>query len=300
MHITIALAQMAVALGKPQDNQRMAQSLAIEAAARSADLLLFPELWATGYDLDHSSEHASPLDKGHFSLMADLAQTHGFYVAGTALETNPSGRPFNTAALYGPDGNCMGAYRKVHLWAPLGEVEHMTPGNALPAFDLPWGRVAMAICYDLRFPELWRCLADAGAQLILIPAEWPTRRVEHWRLLLRARAVENQLYVAGCNRAGADGDGEFGGHSAVVDPWARVLAEGGSEPSLLVTSIDLDKVARARQRFPFLTDRRPEVYGQRRPASRCDDAGRNHVRSRNLLVSADLAVWLGRDAEPVE
>jgi omega-amidase len=262
MHITVALAQMAVALGKPQENQLMAQSLAAEAAARHADLLLLPELWATGYDLDHTGEHAAPLDQGHFSLMADLAHTHGLYVAGTALEINPSGRPFNTAALYGPDGNFIGAYRKVHLWAPMGEVEHMAPGNDLPAFDLPWGRVAMAICYDLRFPELWRRLADAGAQLILIPAEWPTLRVAHWRLLLRARAVENQLYVAGCNRAGADADDEFGGHSALVDPWARVLIEGGSEPNLLVDSIDLDEVARARRLFPFLADRRPDVYGQ--------------------------------------
>jgi predicted amidohydrolase len=144
----------------------------------------------------------------------------------------------------------------------LGEVEHLTPGDALPVFELPWGTVAMAICYDLRFPELWRRFADAGAQLILIPAEWPIRRVEHWRLLLRARAVENQLYVAGCNRAGGDADGKFGGHSAAVDPWARVLVEGGSEPNLLVTPIDLDDVARARRLFPFLTDRRPDVYGQ--------------------------------------
>ena len=200
MEITIALAQMDVALGSPKENQLIAQHLAAQAAAQEADLLLLPELWATGYDLDRTHEYAAPLDSGHFALMANLARTHRLYVAGTALEANPAGRPFNTAALYGPDGKCAGAYRKVHLWAPLGEVEHMTPGHAMPAFDLPWGRVAMAICYDLRFPELWRRLADAGAQLVLIPAEWPARRVEHWRLLLRARGVENQLYVAGCNR----------------------------------------------------------------------------------------------------
>ena len=264
MEITIALAQMAVAMGRPKTNQRVAQSLAAQAVAQGADLLLLPELWVTGYDLDQIREYASPLDSGHFALMAELAQTHQLYVAGTALETNPDGRPFNTAALYGPDGNRVGAYRKVHLWAPLGEVEQMTRGDALPAFDLPWGRVAMAICYDLRFPELWRRLADAGAQLILIPAEWPVPRVEHWRLLLRARAMENQLFVAGCNRAGADADGEFGGHSAVVDPWARVLVEGGSEPGLFVTTIQMDDVTRARQMFPFLADRRPEVYDRQR------------------------------------
>jgi len=264
MEITIALAQMSVALGRPQENQRLAQELATQAAAQEAVLLLLPELWATGYDLERSHRYASPLDSGHFAWMAELARTHRLYVAGTALEANPDGRPFNTAALYGPDGNRVGAYRKVHLWAPLGEVENMAPGDTLPAFDLHWGRVAMAICYDLRFPELWRGLADAGAQLILIPAEWPVHRVGHWQLLLRARAVENQLFVAGCNRAGADADGEFGGHSAVVDPWARVLVEGASEPGLFVTTIQTDEVTQARQMFPFLADRRPEVYERQR------------------------------------
>lgn len=262
MEMTIALAQMAVALGRPQQNQLAAQSLAARAIAQGARLLLLPELWTTGYDLERIHEYACPLDSGHFAMMAELAQAHQLYVAGTALEANPHGRPFNTAALYGPDGNRVGVYRKIHLWPPLGEPEKMAAGDALPAFDLPWGRVAMAICYDLRFPELWRCLVDAGAQLILIPAEWPVRRLEHWRLLLRARAVENQLFVAGCNRAGTDADGEFGGHSAVVDPWARVLIEGGSESGLFVTTIEMDEVARARQLFPFLADRRPEVYAR--------------------------------------
>ncbi len=264
MEISVALAQMAVARGKPDQNKATAQAWAARASAQGADLLLLPELWSTGYDLGRAREYAASLDTGHFALMADLAHTHRLYVAGTALEANPGGRPFNTAALYGPDGVRIGAYRKVHLWAPLGEVEHMAPGDTLPTFDLPWGRVALAICYDLRFPELWRRYADAGAQLVLIPAEWPMRRVEHWRILLRARAVENQFFVAGCNRAGGDTDGEFGGHSAAVNPWAEVLVEGGSEPGLYVAAVHLDEVARSRHLFPFLADRRPEVYGSER------------------------------------
>ena len=260
MDITIALAQMDIALGEPERNAVAAQTLAAQAAGRGADLLLLPELWTTGYDLERIEQYTAPLDTGHFALMAGLARTHGLYVAGTALEANPADKPFNTAALYGPDGARIGAYRKVHLWAPLGEVEHMTPGTALPVFDLPWGRVALAICYDLRFPELWRRYADAGAQLVLIPAEWPVRRVEHWRLLLRARAVENQYYVIGCNRAGTGADGEFGGHSAAIDPWACVMVEGGAEPGLFLVTLDLDEVACSRSLFPFLADRRPEVY----------------------------------------
>jgi omega-amidase len=259
MELTVALAQMTIALGRPDLNETTARAVGAQAAAREADLLILPELWPTGYDLGRAREYAAPLDDGPFGLMADLARKHRLYVAGTALESNESGPPFNTAALYGPDGVRVAAYRKVHLFPPLGETEHMTAGAALPTFDLPWGRTALAICYDLRFPELWRQYTYAGAQTILIPAEWPLRRVEHWRLLLRARAVENQLFVVGCNRAGADPDGEFGGHSAAVDPWGRVLVEGGPEPGLYLATLDLDEVTRTRELFPFLDDRRPDV-----------------------------------------
>ncbi len=261
MQLTVALVQMAIATGQPQVNESTARTLVAQAAAQNAHLLMLPELWHCGYDLERAGDYAAPLDTGPFALMAELAQAHQLYIAGTALEANPVGRPFNTAVLYGPDGIGAGAYRKVHLWEPLGEVEHMTAGDSLPALDLPWGRVALAICYDLRFPELWRCYADAGAQLVLIPAAWPVHRVEHWRLLLRARAVENQFFVVGCNRAGVHVDGEYGGHSAAIDPWAHVLVEGGSKPGLFVTTLDLDEVARARRLFPFLSDRRPDVYG---------------------------------------
>jgi omega-amidase len=261
MEITVALAQMAIAAGRPDLNAAAARTLAAEAAARGANLFVLPELWPSGYDLERAVADAAPLDDGPFALMSELAREHSFYVVGTALESNPGGRPFNTAALYGPGGELVGAYRKVHLFAPMGEREQMTAGDDLPTFDLPWGRIALAVCYDLRFPEQWRQYTWAGARLIVIPAEWPVYRVEHWRLLLRARAVENQLFVVGCNRAGADGDGEFGGHSAAVDPWGHVLVEGGAEPGLYVATLDLDEVEHARGLFAFLGDRRPEVYG---------------------------------------
>lgn len=258
--ITIALAQMAVVTGQPAQNEETVRLLAAQAAGQGADLLLLPELWPTGYDLPQSRAYAAPLDSGPFAWMARLAREHHFYIVGTALEANPNGKPFNTAALYGPRGELVGAYRKVHLFPPLGEREQMTPGDELPTFDLPWGPTALAICYDLRFPEMWRCYTGAGARLILIPAAWPARRVEHWRILLRARAVENQLWVVGCNRAGSAADGDFGGHSATVDPWGGVSVEGGAEPGLFFATVDLDEVTRCRQLFPFLDDRRPEVY----------------------------------------
>jgi predicted amidohydrolase len=252
---------MDIRMGQPDQNEATARAMAAQAAAHGSELLMLPELWPTGYDLDTARRFAAPLHGGPFAVMAELARTHRLYVLGTALEANPEGLPFNTATLYGPEGDLVSVYRKVHLFPPMGEVEHMSPGNALPTFDLPWGRVAVAICYDLRFPELWRRYTYDGACLVLIPAEWPVRRVEHWRLLLRARAVENQLFVVGCNRAGEDGDGKFGGHSAAVDPWGRLLVEGGMEPGIFLATLDLGEVSRAREHFPFLKDRRPEVYG---------------------------------------
>jgi omega-amidase len=259
--ITVALAQMSISFGRPELNQRVARELAARAAAQHADLLVLPELWPTGYDLERAKEYSAAMDEGPFGLMASLAREHRIHIVGTCLEANLQGHPFNTAALYGPDGGLAGAYRKVHLFPPMGERQHMTPGDAFPVYDLPWGRVALAICYDLRFPEQWRRYMDAGAQLIVIPAEWPVQRVEHWRLLLRARAVENQLFVVGCNRAGSDSDGDFGGHSAAVDPGGRVLVEGGAEPGLYLTELDLDEVVRVRELLPFLNDRRRELYG---------------------------------------
>jgi predicted amidohydrolase len=263
MEIRVALAQMAIAVGRPDLNAATAQEMAALAAAAGADLLVLPELWSTGYDLANAGSYAAPLDDGHFRLMAGLARTHRLHVAGTALEANPAGPPFNTAALYGPEGSLVGAYRKVHLFPPLGETEHLSAGDSLPVFDLPWGRTALAICYDLRFPEMWRYYTAAGAQLVIIPAEWPARRVEHWLLLLRARAVENQFFVAGCNQAGEGPDArdQFGGCSAAVDPWGRALAEGGPAPDLFIASLDLGEVERCRRQFPWLEDRRPEVYG---------------------------------------
>ena len=261
MEITIALAQMAVVPGEPDANLRVAQALAAESADRGADLLMLPELWLTGYDLARAVQLAAPLDEGAFASMADLARRHQIHVVGSALAAHPGRKPFNTAALYGPDGSRLGAYRKIHLWAPLGEVEYMSAGEEMLVFDWPWGRVALAVCYDLRFPELWRSLALSGAQLVLIPSEWPTKRIEHWRLFLRARAVENQFFVAGCNRAGADTDGDYGGFSAATDPWGQVVTEAGPEPGLSFATLDLEEVGRARTLFPFLADRRPEVYG---------------------------------------
>jgi predicted amidohydrolase len=142
----------------------------------------------------------------------------------------------------------------------MHEADFLAPGNKLVTIDLPWGRAGLAVCYDLRFPEMFRSYALEGAQLILLSAEWPKPRLEHWRTLLRARAIENQTFVVACNCVGEGGGNVFFGHSMVVDPWGEVIVEGQEHEEVLVAKLDLTRVVEIRRQYPVFADRRAGLY----------------------------------------
>jgi predicted amidohydrolase len=172
---------------------------------------------------------------------------------GSLVERDDTGRMFNTSVLLGRDGAVLATYRKIHLFGfGEGEPKLMTPGDEIVVHD----GLGLATCYDLRFPEQFRRLLDAGSEVVLLPAAWPAKRVAHWRLLAQARAVENQSYVVACNTAGEHSGVPMGGGSLVVDPWGTVLAEAGTDEEVLVVDLDLALVARTRSSFPILADRR--------------------------------------------
>ncbi len=202
--LAISLAQMDVVVGKPERNLVEARRMAAEAAKRDSELLLLPELWGSGYDLERATFHATRLDEGLFAEMGRMAREHGMWVGGSLLgyEAEPEGRPRNVFALYAPDGTLAYHYAKLHLFRLMDEDQWLGAGTRATLAKLPWGTAGLSICYDLRFPELFRGYALAGVRLILLPAEWPHPRLEHWRTLLRARAIENQCFVAACNRVG--------------------------------------------------------------------------------------------------
>jgi len=259
MKIKIALAQIDVKWADPDANVATARQMVAQAAVHAADLVVLPELWGSGYDLSHAADYATPIDAGVFAEMAALAREHKLYLTGSLLEQS-QGQFYNTCALFGPRG-LVGRYRKLHRFRLMDEDRYLAPGDA-PALldDLPWGATALAVCYDLRFPELFRAYAVAGAQLIILPAQWPSARIDHWRTLLRARAIENQCFMVGCNRVGADPNNSFGGASAVVGPWGDVFVAGADGPGLFLAEVDLETVADARQSIPVLSDRRPDCY----------------------------------------
>jgi len=253
---------MDIVLADAAANLRTVQDLAAQAAAAGAELLLLPELWGSGYALDRAEELADELNTGLFASVAALARHHQLHICGSLLEWDANdSRAYNTATLYDPKGSLQGFYRKIHRFGLMDEDRYLGAGEDAPVLALPWGPTALAICYDLRFPELFRRYGLDGARVILMPSEWPVPRIEHWRTLLRARAIENQCFVVACNRVGADRANTFGGCSAVIDPGGNVLVEGGSEPALLLATLDLALVDETRGRIPVWDDRRPELYG---------------------------------------
>jgi predicted amidohydrolase len=229
--------------------------VAEQVAACTGDLVLLPELWATGYfAFDDYAATAQPLDGPLVRAMGAAAAAAGVTLhAGSMVERDAAGRLHNTSLLFDADGTLVHTYRKVHLFGyGSREQELLSPGSSVTGL----GSLALSTCYDLRFPELFRAQVDGGALLFLVAAAWPLARLAHWQVLLRARALENQSFLLACNAAGRQGAVELAGRSAVVDPWGTMLAEAGGGAETLTVEIDPDLAVRARKEFPALADRR--------------------------------------------
>ncbi|WP_035850926.1 carbon-nitrogen family hydrolase [Kitasatospora azatica] len=240
--------------------QRIAVACEQIAACHGADLVVLPELWATGYfHFDDYAATAQPRSGEAARALAAAARAAGVHLhAGSLVERDEQGRLYNTSLLYGPDGELLHAYRKIHLFGyDSRESALLTAGQGAAVVPTPFGRIGLAACYDLRFPELFRAQTEQGAELLLLSAAWPLARIEHWQLLLRARAIENQAMVVAVNAGGRQGEVELGGHSMVVDASGQVLLQTGSDPEIRSVDLDLTSTAQARRTFPALADRRP-------------------------------------------
>jgi len=260
----LTLVQMDCLSGDPGRNFERAEAFIADAAGRGSDLVVLPELWHSSIDLENAEVYASPMaaeagSDGWFGRFATLARDNHVWLTGSMLESQGD-QFYNTMVLYSPEGKLAATYRKMHLFRLLDEDKYLAPGEAGTMHELPWGCAGLAICYDLRFPELFRRYALEGARLVILPAAWPHPRRMHWRTLLRSRAIENQWFVAACNRVGTSEDVSFFGSSAVIDPWGETLIEGGETEALLTVRIDLETVEATRAKIPIFADRRPELY----------------------------------------
>ncbi|WP_425470745.1 carbon-nitrogen family hydrolase [Streptomyces armeniacus] len=255
----VALVQLRVDPDEPVSARRE-RTAALVRAQRGADLVVLPELWPVGaFAFDRFEAEAEPARHGPTAeAMSAAARDAGVWLhAGSVVERAPGGELFNTSLVFSPDGELAATYRKIHRFGfDRGEATLMDAGTQPVTVPHPSAVLGLATCYDLRFPELFRALVDAGARLLVVPAGWPARRAAHWSLLARARAVENQCYVLACGTAGTHAGVLQAGHSAVIDPWGEVVAEASdTEERVLTAVIDPAEVGRVREKFPALKDR---------------------------------------------
>ncbi|MFE1024656.1 carbon-nitrogen family hydrolase [Streptomyces sp. NPDC058818] len=237
---------------------RRVRAAALVRDQADADLVVLPELWTTGaFAFEEFGSQAEPLEGPTYEAMAKAASDAGVWLhAGSVPERGSDGQLYNTSLVFSPSGDLAASYRKIHRFGfDKGEAVLMGAGREPVTVRLPETTLGVATCYDLRFPELFRSLVDAGAEILVVPAGWPERRRSHWTLLAQARAVENQAFVLACGTAGTHAGVPQAGHSIVVDPWGEVLAEAGADEEVLTVEFDPAKVARTREQFPALKDR---------------------------------------------
>lgn len=247
----------------------------IEAAAKDGAVFIqTPEVTNFIFRRRQDTMAAAHLEEDDPSLAAycELAADLGIWlnIGSLALKTADDDRLVNRSFLIGPDGGVVNRYEKIHMFdvdLPSGqkfmESRAYRPGSSVNLVDLPFGRLGMTVCYDMRFPHLYRDLAKAGADILTMPSAFTAETGKaHWHVLLRARAIENGCFVIAAAQTGEhDGGRETYGHSLIVDPWGRVLADGGDEPGWVAADLDMDAVAKARQAVPSLGNDRDYAIG---------------------------------------
>ena len=265
MNLTLSIAQMCVAVSQPEKNLRKAELWIAEASRRGSDIICFPEMWTTGFNWLSNDRMAAEHDIVACRV-AKMAKTYNIWINGSMLALNEAGKVSNTSFLFSNRGEQAGLYRKTHLFSLLHEDAHVAPGEHLTVIDTPWGRAGLAICYDIRFPELFRTYFLKGVEIVFCPVAFPYPRLDHWQILVRARAIENQMFIVGINQVGSEDFGSDGvvtyfGDSVIIDPWGKTVIEAGETDEMLLTAtINMDRVKEIRAKMTVLKDRRPELY----------------------------------------
>ncbi len=228
-----------------------------KANPQPGDMAILPEMFSTGFAMDPTAL-AEPADGPTATFLSETAKRFGIYIlAGLATRHDNTYR--NEAVLLAPDGTAAGRYWKTHPFSPSEEEQHYTPGDRAVVIQTGQFQLAPTICYDLRFPELFRSSTAAGANLIAVIANWPAQRADHWSCLLRARAIENQAYVVGANRCGSDPNHSYAGRSVIIDPQGNTIASADNDQCVISAPLDLDAVNQWRDAFPALRDIRKDM-----------------------------------------
>jgi omega-amidase len=219
-------------------------------------LIVLPEMFATGFSMNVAAIHESdPSLTAEF--LARIARHHQSYLIAGLVSRSPSGSGRNDAAVYSPSGKLLARYCKMHPFPLAGETDHYEPGAEITPFACGPFTVAPFICYDLRFPEIFRLAVLQNVHIFTVIANWPLKREQHWITLLRARAIENQACVIGINRCGTDPNFSYSGRSLIIDPHGDILADAGNIETIISAEVNLHSILSWRKDFPALKDMRP-------------------------------------------
>lgn len=256
----IACVQMDIAFAEPKNNFAAVEKHLVNCANAGVDVVVFPEMWNTGYALDRLDELADVNGEKTKSLLSFLAKRYALNIVAGSVSTKKESGFYNTMYVANRKGEIIAEYDKAHLFKLMDEHLYMKEGQRKNTFELDGITCGGVICYDLRFPEWIRSHVLDGAKIMFIPAQWPKKRIDHWRTLLQARAIENQCYIVAVNRVGEDPNNSFNGHSMVIAPWGELLLSDQSTENVFYAELDLNEVDRVRKEIPIFQDRRIDLY----------------------------------------
>lgn len=254
MGMKVAVIQYDVAWADRDANFSQLSPLVAQAAEHGATFVLLTEMFSTGFVVDDANI-GEPEGGVSSQFLSRMATEHSIWIGGSCPEVSPDDpRPFNSFVLVSPNGTQY-RYRKIHPFTFGGEDTHFRHGTDFVTVDVDDIRVSLFVCYDLRFAdEFWKIASDTD--VYLVPGNWPASRREHWKALLRARAIENQAFVIGANRIGTGGGLTYAGESCIISPLGDVIADASDQSTILYAEITAQEVKTVRETFPFMQDRR--------------------------------------------
>jgi predicted amidohydrolase len=259
----VVAVQLDIRWEEREANHARVRELLVADRPRLGALVVLPEMFATGFTMSVAAAADDDAGGASESFLSALSRELGVWIVAGLVHRAPDGasrgRGANEAFAFSPDGAVAARYTKLHPFSLGREHENYVAGDDVVTFQWERLRAAPLVCYDLRFPEAFRLATRAGAEMFTVIANWPESRVDHWVTLLRARAIENQAYVVGVNRAGADPHLRYPGRSLVVDPAGKVLADAGAGESCISAEVDYGVLAEYRARFPFVKDMRGDL-----------------------------------------
>jgi predicted amidohydrolase len=256
---TLALCQFASGLDKDRNIDKAA-SMVRRAAAGGASVVALPEMWNCPYGNEYFKKYSEDEGGPSFKFMSGLAHECGIFLIGGSIPEHSGGKYFNTSYIFGKNGELLGKHRKVHLFdidikgfMTFRESDTLTPGDGLTIADTEFGKIGVAICFDVRFPEMFSEMARRGCHLVVLPAAFTMATgAQHWELLVRARALDNQFYFAACAPARTDGKGfRSWAHSLIADPWGKLCAAADTEETVVFGEIDIKYMERVRGEIPL-------------------------------------------------